>query len=66
MANFEAVDFKGSGVGQSRKESGLNEYASSLFDASLTWQDVDWIKSVTCLPLIMKGILSGKRISFLQ
>jgi len=60
MANFEAVDFKGSGVSQSKKESGLNEYASSLFDATLTWSDVDWLKSVTTLPVILKGILAGK------
>ena len=59
MANFEAIDFKGSGVGQSKKESGLNEYATSLFDPSLTWQDVDWLKSITKLPIIVKGILTG-------
>jgi len=60
MANFEALDFKGSGVSQSKIESGLNEYANSLFDPSLTWKDVDWLKSVTRLPIILKGILSGK------
>ena len=62
MANFEALDFKGSGVSQSKKESGLSEYASSLFDPALTWKDVDWLKSVTKLPLIVKGILSGKAL----
>lgn len=60
MANFEALDFKGSGVSKSEKESGLNEYAKSLFDPSLTWKDVDWLMSVTRLPVILKGILSGK------
>ena len=60
MANFEALDFKGSGVSQSKNESGLSEYAGSLFDPTLTWKDIDWLKSLTKLPIIIKGILSGK------
>ena len=59
MANFESLDFKGSGVSQPKKESGLNEYAMSLFDQTLTWRDVDWLRTVTKLPIIVKGILSG-------
>jgi (S)-2-hydroxy-acid oxidase len=59
MANFDAIDFKGSGVSQAKKESGLNEYATSLFDPSLTWKDVDWLRTVTKLPIIVKGILTG-------
>ena len=59
MANFEAIDFKGSGINQAKKESGLNEYVSSLFDPSLTWKDVDWIKTVTKLPVVIKGVLTG-------
>ena len=59
MANFDLIDFKGRGVSQAKKESGLNEYANSLFDASLTWEDVAWLKSVTKLPLVLKGILTG-------
>ena len=59
MSNFEQLDFKGSGVNRSNKESGLNEYAASLFDPSLTWADLDWLKSVTTLPIVLKGILTG-------
>ena len=59
MANFENLTFKSSGVGQAKKESGLNEYASSLFDQTLTWEDVAWLKSVSTLPLVLKGILTG-------
>ena len=66
MANFEALDFKGSGINQSKKESGLSEYAGSLFDPALTWKDVDWLKSVTELPLIIKGILSGKALCWIS
>lgn len=40
--------------------SGLNEYASSLFDPSLTWKDVLWLKSITKLPILVKGILTSE------
>lgn len=40
--------------------SGLNEYATSLFDASLTWKDVRWLKSVTKLPVLVKGVLTAE------
>ena len=63
MANFEKLDFKGSGVNTARKKSGLNEYASSQFDPSLTWNDVKWLRQNTKLPIVIKGILTGKNIS---
>ena len=64
MANFEKFDFTGSGMNQAMRESGLNEYASSLFDPSLTWDDLEWLKSITSLPVVLKGILSGKQDEF--
>lgn len=36
--------------------SGLAEYVSKHLDPSLSWKDIDWIKSVSDLPLIIKGI----------
>lgn len=65
MANFESLDFKASGVSTSKNQSGLNEYASSLFDKSLTWSDVKWLKSVTKLPIVVKGILTGQYTTFI-
>ena len=59
MANFESMDYKGHGVNKSEKVSGLNEYAASLFDPSLTWKDVAWLKKQTKLPIVIKGILTG-------
>ncbi|XP_027202675.2 hydroxyacid oxidase [Dermatophagoides pteronyssinus] len=38
--------------------SGLTEYTSELFDQSLTWNDVRWLKSITRLPIITKGIMT--------
>lgn len=38
-------------------KSGINEYVASLFDQTLQWGDVEWLKSVTRLPIILKGIM---------
>jgi 4-hydroxymandelate oxidase len=40
--------------------SGLGAYASSKWDPSLCWDDVDWMASITKLPIILKGILTGE------
>ena len=43
----------------SGQTSGLNEYAASLFDASLTWKDVQWLSTITTLPIVVKGIMTA-------
>jgi (S)-2-hydroxy-acid oxidase len=42
--------------GAHKSGSEINEYDSS-FLRSLTWQDITWLKSLTSLPIIVKGIL---------
>lgn len=37
--------------------SGLAEYIASLYDQSLNWKHVDWLRSITKLPVLIKGIL---------
>ncbi|KAH9138916.1 hypothetical protein AeRB84_016806 [Aphanomyces euteiches] len=39
-------------------EIGLSAYATELFDTNLTWQDVAWLKSITRLPIVVKGVLT--------
>lgn len=36
--------------------SGLLSYVKDNLDCSLTWKDIEWIKSVSKLPLLIKGI----------
>ncbi|XP_033102749.1 hydroxyacid oxidase 1-like [Anneissia japonica] len=31
------------------------------FDASVTWEDIKWLKSLTKLPLVLKGITTGEQ-----
>lgn len=45
---------------KSKGGSGINEYVTSQFDPSLTWPDVKWLKSISRLPIILKGILTAE------
>ncbi|XP_050309910.1 2-Hydroxyacid oxidase 1 [Anthonomus grandis grandis] len=38
--------------------SAMNDLGA-LFDASLTWDDIRWLKSITKLPIVLKGILTA-------
>jgi 4-hydroxymandelate oxidase len=38
-------------------ESGLAAYIAEMFDTSLTWKDLAWLRSVSKLPLVLKGIV---------
>ena len=38
-------------------DSGLAAYFAAEVDAGLTWRDVEWLRGVTRLPLLLKGIV---------
>jgi 4-hydroxymandelate oxidase len=40
-------------------ESALARYIADMWDANLTWDDVDWLRSISPLPVIIKGILAA-------
>ncbi|MBR8828899.1 MAG: alpha-hydroxy-acid oxidizing protein [Gomphosphaeria aponina SAG 52.96 = DSM 107014] len=44
---------------QTARESGLFAYVAEQFDPGLTWKDLDWLQSISKLPVIVKGILRG-------
>ncbi|KOX77088.1 Peroxisomal (S)-2-hydroxy-acid oxidase GLO5 [Melipona quadrifasciata] len=56
LGNFEGE--LSTKINNAESGSGLNEYVMSLFDASVTWNDIKWLKSITKLPLVLKGILT--------
>jgi 4-hydroxymandelate oxidase len=39
------------------QDSGLAAYVASLFDQTLSWKDVEWLCSLTGLPVLLKGIV---------
>lgn len=57
LANFDGKELSSL---SSASGSGLEAYANSLFDQSLTWADVQWLKNLTFLPIILKGILTAE------
>ena len=40
-------------------ESGLAAYVAELLDPALTWADLEWLASISRLPVIVKGIVRG-------
>ncbi|MCL1463785.1 alpha-hydroxy acid oxidase [Argonema galeatum] len=40
-------------------ESGLFTYFLEQLNPALTWKDLDWLQSISHLPLVVKGILRG-------
>ena len=40
-------------------DSGLANHFASGIDAGLTWPDVEWLRSITRLPVLIKGIVRG-------
>ena len=57
MANFVGMGALEKKAGNSKGGSGINEYVASLFDPTLSWKDVEWLRSFTKLPIVLKGIL---------
>ncbi|CAO3675177.1 unnamed protein product [Umbelopsis vinacea] len=50
LANFVADETR----------SGAGAYAGGAIDASLSWKDIEWFKSITKLPIVIKGIFRGE------
>ncbi|HUF22815.1 MAG TPA: alpha-hydroxy acid oxidase [Vicinamibacterales bacterium] len=38
--------------------SSFSAYVHNLFDASVTWEALDWLRASTTLPVVLKGVLS--------
>eukprot|EP00062_Callorhinchus_milii_P019647 gi/632974423/ref/XP_007903670.1/ PREDICTED: hydroxyacid oxidase 1 [Callorhinchus milii] len=56
MANFETSElaFAKSDYGSA---SGLAGYTADAIDPSIKWEDIDWLRDLTKLPIVLKGIL---------
>jgi 4-hydroxymandelate oxidase len=50
LAGFERVDSPGD-------DSGLANYVATLLDASFSWKDLAWLRSLTRMPILLKGIV---------
>ena len=57
LANYKKDDSHSEGV-HSDKDSGLAAYVKNLIDPSLSWKDIDWLRTITSLPILLKGVLT--------
>jgi L-lactate dehydrogenase (cytochrome) len=47
-------------VGRRERDKGVIRSLGTISDPSLTWDFVDWLKTITTLPLVLKGIQRGE------
>ncbi|XP_006625995.2 2-Hydroxyacid oxidase 1 isoform X1 [Lepisosteus oculatus] len=57
MANFESPDLAFSSKESYKEDSGLAVYVTQAIDPTLKWEDIVWLKKLTTLPVVVKGIL---------
>lgn len=55
--NVRAANF-GTAIADTSDGSALLKYINDQFDPSLTWEALDWLRSITSLPIVVKGILA--------
>lgn len=58
LANFRATKLALDGEVQ-QSESGLFTYVQQQISPAITWADLDWLASISPLPIMVKGILRG-------
>ncbi len=55
LANFTSEEHTAGDItAKDAQGSGLAKYASSLFDPSISWKDIAWLKEHTKLPIVLK------------
>ncbi len=59
IANLEKYGNQAEKLGGAPQTSGLASYVASRWDASLTWDRVAWLRSITTLPIVVKGVLAA-------
>lgn len=57
VANVTAEGY--GAVPRAEADSGLAAYFDSLLDPGITWRDLDWLRSITELPILVKGVVRG-------
>jgi len=57
VANLESPEMRT--LSSAPATSGLANYFAEMLDQSLTWADIEWLRSVTRLPVLVKGVVRG-------
>jgi len=62
MRNFEEIGQEAL-ASSAPGGSALAAAADKLLDPSLTWKDIDWLRSLSKLPIVLKGVMTGEDAS---
>ncbi|HEY5218856.1 MAG TPA: alpha-hydroxy acid oxidase, partial [Gemmatimonadaceae bacterium] len=62
LKNLEA--YAVADLAAAERDSALAKYVNALWDPSLDWSAIDWLSSITTLPLVLKGVLTGDDARF--
>ncbi|XP_054051577.1 2-Hydroxyacid oxidase 1 [Rissa tridactyla] len=57
LKNFSSNDLAFSSGKDFGENSGLAVYVTEAIDASVNWEDIKWLRGLTSLPIVAKGIL---------
>ncbi|XP_009586068.1 PREDICTED: hydroxyacid oxidase 1 [Fulmarus glacialis] len=57
LKNFSSSDLAFSSGKDFGENSGLAVYVAEAIDASVNWEDIRWLRGLTSLPIVAKGIL---------
>ncbi|NXO62632.1 HAOX1 oxidase, partial [Phainopepla nitens] len=57
LKNFSSSDQAFSLGKDSGEDSGLAVYVAKTINASINWEDIKWLRRLTSLPIVLKGIL---------
>ena len=55
LENFQNSFLSQLAIGNEGKQSGLMAYINSQTDPGISWKDLAWVRSITKLPLVLKG-----------
>ncbi|OWM85490.1 (S)-2-hydroxy-acid oxidase GLO1 [Punica granatum] len=57
LKNFEGLDL---GKMDKADDSGLASYVAGQIDRTLSWKDVQWLQTITSLPILVKGVITAE------
>ncbi|KAL5731739.1 (S)-2-hydroxy-acid oxidase [Ranunculus cassubicifolius] len=57
LKNFEGLDL---GKMEKTGDSGIASYFANQLDRSLVWKDIQWLQSITKLPILVKGVMTAE------
>ena len=58
IANLQPAGLDG--LPEAERGSAFSKYVAELLDESVTWSDVDWLKSKSPLPVVLKGVMTAE------